>query len=116
MQWLGGPIYNLFPDWLARSNLASATTLLRFSDMKATVIIYSRPGCHLCDVAKAVMRSAHCESRYTLEEINIEDDLALLDLYRNDIPVITVNGIEAFRHRITVDQFRTKLSDAMMLA
>jgi glutaredoxin len=76
--------------------------------MKARVIIYSRPGCHLCDEAKEAMRAANCESLYTLQEINIEDDLALLDRYRYDIPVITIDGVETFRHRLSTDEFRER--------
>jgi glutaredoxin len=76
--------------------------------MKARVIIYSRPECHLCDEAKEAMRTANCESLYTLQEINIEDDLALLDRYRYHIPVITIDGVEAFRHRLTAGEFRKR--------
>lgn len=73
---------------------------------KAVVTIYSRPGCHLCEVAKAVMHSAACADQYTLAEINIESDPALLERYKDDIPVITVNGVETFRHRLTAEAFR----------
>ena len=77
--------------------------------MKALVIIYSRPGCHLCEEAKQTMRAAACEKLYTLEEINIESDLELLSRYRDDIPVITINGAEAFRHQITSEEFKERL-------
>lgn len=77
---------------------------------KTRVIIYTRPGCHLCDEAKQVMKSADCENEYTLSEVNIETDPDLLQRYRFEIPVITVDGIEAFRHRLTVDAFRAKLA------
>jgi glutaredoxin len=76
---------------------------------KAHVIIYTRPGCHLCEEAKQAIASAHCADEYTLEEINIESDPALLSSYRYDIPVITINGTEAFRHRLTSQAFRERL-------
>jgi len=76
---------------------------------KTHVIIYTRPGCHLCDEAKQAIASAHCADEYTLEEINIESDPALLSSYRYDIPVITINGTEAFRHRLTSQAFRERL-------
>ena len=79
---------------------------------KPHVVIYSRPGCHLCEEAKHVIRSAGCLEEYTLEEINIESDPELLKLYRYDIPVITINGGEAFRHRLTAEEFRHKLAEA----
>ena len=69
------------------------------------VIIYSRPGCHLCEEAKKVIEASGCREEYTLEEINIESDAELRRLYRYDIPVITINGQEAFRHRVTASEF-----------
>ncbi len=73
--------------------------------MKTKVIIYSRPGCHLCEKAKAAMRAASCEGEYTLDEVNIENVPELLERYKDDIPVITFDGVEAFRHRVQSDEF-----------
>ena len=68
--------------------------------MKTKVIIYSRPGCHLCEEAKAAMCAAGCPGEYTLDEVNIENDPELMERYKDDIPVITFNGVEAFSTRI----------------
>ncbi|HKB64994.1 MAG TPA: glutaredoxin family protein [Pyrinomonadaceae bacterium] len=78
---------------------------------QAQVIIYSRPGCHLCDEAKRAIEGAGCQNEYTLEEINIESDSDLLSRYQYDIPVVTINGVEAFRHRLTAVEFRRKLRE-----
>lgn len=72
---------------------------------KAHVIVYSRPGCHLCDDAKEVLLKAGCVAEFVLEEINIESSPELLKKYRYDIPVVMVNGIEAFRHRVDPNTF-----------
>ena len=77
--------------------------------MKPHVIIYSRPGCHLCDDAKAAIMSAGCNDQFTLEEINIESDDELLRKYKYDIPVVTINGQESFIHRLTPQEFKQKL-------
>ena len=71
---------------------------------KAEVILYTRPGCHLCDVARRAIEHAGCAEAYTLTEVNIETSEQLLDRYRNDIPVITINGAEAFRHRVNSEE------------
>ena len=76
---------------------------------KPRVIIYSRPGCHLCDEAKQVMLSANCDGEYSLTEVNIESDSELRRRYQYDIPVITINGVEAFRHRLTAAEFRSAI-------
>jgi glutaredoxin len=85
--------------------MGSATT-------KQRVIIYSRPGCHLCEEAKQAIAAAECLDEYTLEEINIESDANLLKRYQYDIPVITIDRVEAFRHRLTSKAFREKLLKA----
>lgn len=76
---------------------------------KPHVIIYSRPGCHLCDEAKAAIQNAGCNDSFTLEEINIESDHELLKKYKYDIPVITIDGVEAFKHRLNPEEFRIRV-------
>lgn len=76
---------------------------------KRHVVIYSRPGCHLCEEAKAVILGSGCTDRFTLEETNIESDHELLRKYKYDIPVVTIDGVEAFRHRVDVDQFKIRI-------
>ena len=76
---------------------------------KIHVIIYSRPGCHLCDEAKAAILNAGCSDQFVLEEINIESDDELLRKYKYDIPVIAINGVESFIHRVDPSEFRTRI-------
>ncbi len=82
--------------------------------MKTQVIIYSRPGCHLCDEAKEAIRGANCAAAYTLEEVNIESDPELLGRYKDDIPVITFDGVEAFRHRMTSEEFYRRIKEIQL--
>ena len=51
------------------------------------------------------MEAAGCRNEYTLEEINIKSDPGLLRRYQFDIPVVTIDGVEAFSHRLTADAF-----------
>ena len=76
---------------------------------KVQVVLYTRPGCHLCDEAKQAMKSAGCDNEYTLQEVNIEEDRELLNKYRVDIPVILIDGRESFRHRVTPAEFRAAI-------
>lgn len=77
---------------------------------KPHVIIYSRPGCHLCDEAKEAILSAGCSDLFTLEELNIESDEQLLRKYKYDIPVIAIDGVESFIHRVNPKEFRTRIT------
>ena len=73
---------------------------------KVRVVLYTKPGCGLCDKMKNEMKSAGVENLYTLEEVNIETDAELFAQYRYDIPVLLINEVEAFRHRLSAEQFR----------
>jgi hypothetical protein len=77
---------------------------------RAQVILYSKHGCHLCEVMKKEMTKADCAELYELEEINIESHAELLARYRYDIPVLMIDGVEVFRHRLTADSFRACLT------
>ena len=72
---------------------------------KPHVVVYSRPGCHLCDEAKAAIQGAGCSDQFVLEEINIESDEELLRKYKYDIPVIMIDGVESFIHRVDPSEF-----------
>jgi glutaredoxin len=82
---------------------------------KAQVTFYTRPGCHLCDEAKQAILSARCQSLYTLQEINIDFDPALVRRYGWDIPVVLINGIETFKHRLTTAEFEREIGRAIAL-
>jgi glutaredoxin len=72
--------------------------------------IYSKPGCHLCDDMKAlVRRSIHGRTEIELEEIDISGDPALLARYALEIPVLLVDGKKAAKYRVTEDELRRKL-------
>jgi glutaredoxin len=79
---------------------------------KTHVIVYSRPGCHLCDEAKAAIQTAGCNDRFTLEEVNIESDDELLKKYKYDIPVVMIDGVEEFIHRVDPREFRKRVTES----
>jgi len=76
---------------------------------KAHVIVYSRPGCHLCEEAKATIEAVRRADEFTFEEVNIESDPDLLSRYQYDIPVIAINGVETFIHRVDPAEFRARI-------
>ena len=76
---------------------------------KAQLILYTKPGCHLCDEMKQEMQRAGCAELYGMEEVNIETDPDLLARYRDEIPVLLIDGVEAFRHRLRAADFKARL-------
>lgn len=61
-----------------------------------TVTLYSRPGCHLCDDARAALERVRARAPFALEEQDIEADDALHARYLERIPVIALDGEELF--------------------
>jgi hypothetical protein len=52
-----------------------------------------KPGCHLCDDARAIVAEVLAEyPAATFEEKSILDDPSLLDVYAEEIPVVLIDG------------------------
>jgi glutaredoxin len=60
------------------------------------VVLYGRPGCHLCDEARALLLEIRERHPFALVERDIEADDELLKRYLERIPVIAIDGVEAF--------------------
>ena len=56
------------------------------------VVLYGRPGCHLCEEALAVVRRVATNLECALEEVDIETDDELFKRYLERIPVLTIDG------------------------
>ncbi len=76
------------------------------------VTLYSRPGCHLCEEAKAAIAPLLREFGASLREVNIEKDAVLEERYGWDIPVIFIGARKAAKHRIDVEQFWRRLRES----
>jgi glutaredoxin len=61
-----------------------------------TVTLYSRPGCHLCDDARAALQRVRRVAPFRFDEVDIERDDALHARYLERIPVIALDGEELF--------------------
>src|SRR5215469_92217 len=75
------------------------------------VTIYSRPGCHLCEEAKAQIAPLLKEFSARLTEINIDEDPDLRARYDYDVPVIFLGARKAVKHRVDLAQFRRQLRE-----
>jgi 4a-hydroxytetrahydrobiopterin dehydratase len=68
------------------------------------VTLFTRRDCPLCDKARAAMTASGVAIR--IVEVDIDDDPELRRRYSDDVPVIQIGGIDAFRHRLTPEEFR----------
>jgi glutaredoxin len=74
------------------------------------VIIYSKPDCCLCDKAKEQLKRLQVKHSFALREINILEDLESCHAFRDEIPVIFVNGRKAFKYGLDEKQFARLLT------
>jgi hypothetical protein len=65
----------------------------------------------LCDEAKAVIEPFTRKYRIDLRVTDVDSDDALRQAYGSDIPVVMINGKEAFRHRVDSGLLEKKLKE-----
>ena len=75
------------------------------------VTLYTRPGCHLCEEAKAAIQPLLHEFGARLREVNIEEDRELIERYGWDIPVLFIGARKAAKHRVNLNVFRKALEE-----
>jgi glutaredoxin len=69
------------------------------------LVLYGRPGCHLCDDARTVLERIG----EPFAEIDIETDAALHAAYLERIPVVTVDGEELSEFFVDEGALRERL-------
>ena len=74
------------------------------------ITLITRPGCHLCDDARAVVSRVADDLGVTWQERSIDDDEALRDQYWEQIPVTLVDGAPHDFWRVSEDRLRTALA------
>jgi hypothetical protein len=66
--------------------------------------LYGRADCHLCHemrrVVDDVVRDTGRTGAVEVVEVDVDGDPALVRAYGDDVPVLCVNGVRAFEHRV----------------
>jgi len=73
------------------------------------ITLYTRPGCHLCDDARAVIEAVCADLGESYEEIDITDDDELEDRFTEDVPVTFVDGRQHDFWRVDETRLRAAL-------
>jgi glutaredoxin len=74
------------------------------------VTLYTRAGCCLCDDAKRVLSDARRRADFDYQELDIDLDPELRRRYNDEVPVIAINQVKAFKYKVTRDEFLKKLA------
>jgi glutaredoxin len=76
----------------------------------ATVTLYGRPGCHLCDDAREALERVRAGLGFELREVDITSEDALHRRYLERIPVVALDGEELFDFYVDEDALRRRLA------
>ena len=77
--------------------------------MRPEVVLYTRPGCHLCEIARNDLVRLRDDAGFELSEVNIEDDPGLHAEYLERIPVVELDGVIVAELALDVDAFTRTL-------
>ena len=78
-----------------------------------TVTLLTKPGCHLCDDARAVVEQVVGQVQdVTFEELSILDDPVLNARYWDEIPVVLLDGAVHTIWRVDPARLRIALQEA----
>jgi glutaredoxin len=80
------------------------------------VVLYSRPGCHLCDAARAVLEAERGRTPFELQEVDVQGDAALERVYGVRIPVVEIDGEERFEFEVDPGELSRVLREAVRTA
>lgn len=73
------------------------------------VAFYTKPGCHLCDAALREVLAARAQHGFSLREVDIAQDQDAYDDFKFDIPVVEIDGVVAFKHRLSAQALLERL-------
>ena len=77
------------------------------------VVLFTRPGCHLCDDARAVVASVCEAAGETWREVDIDagpDSATLRDRYGDYVPVVEVDGVQQGFWQVDGDRLARRLA------
>ncbi len=83
-----------------------------YNRLMQEVIVYSRKGCHLCDVVKETLMKVQGDADFEWHEVDIDSDPLLQQKYNDEVPVVFIGGRKAFKYHMDEDQFLRKIASS----
>jgi glutaredoxin len=75
-----------------------------------SVIVYSRKGCHLCEVVKESLAKLSRRGGFTWHEIDVDTDHELRRQFNDEVPVVFIDGRKAFNYNMNEQELLRKLA------
>ncbi|HXM22627.1 MAG TPA: glutaredoxin family protein [Terriglobales bacterium] len=93
----------------AGTNPPTIATLTAMSELRQ-VVIYSRKGCHLCEIVKETLTKLHRRGGFTWQDVDVDSDEQLRRQFTDEVPVVFIDGRKAFKYRMDESDFLRKLA------
>jgi glutaredoxin len=74
------------------------------------VVVYSRKGCHLCEIVKETISKLQRRGGFTWSEVDVDSDEELRRQFTDQVPVVFIDGRKAFKYRMDEREFLRKLA------
>ena len=74
------------------------------------VVVYSRKGCHLCEVVKESLAKLSRRGSFIWTEIDVDSDAELRRQYNDQVPVVFIDGRKAFKYHMDEQEFLRRLA------
>ena len=78
--------------------------------MAHEVVLYSRKGCHLCEIVKESLSKLARQTQFTWQEIDVDSSETLRRQFTDEVPVVFIHGKKAFKYRMDEQDFLRKLA------
>ena len=76
---------------------------------EAEVVVYSRKGCHLCEIVKESLEKLSRGNGFHWREVDVDADEQLQRQFTDEVPVVFINGRKAFKYHMDEQEFLRKL-------
>lgn len=73
------------------------------------VVVYSRKGCHLCEIVKESLTKLSRHAHFKWQDVDVDSSPELRRQYSDEVPVVFINGRKAFKYRMDEREFLRKL-------
>ena len=74
------------------------------------VVVYSRKGCHLCEIVKETLTKLERRGGFQWREIDVDADDELRRQFTDEVPVVFIDGRKAFKYRMDEREFLRRVA------
>jgi glutaredoxin len=79
-------------------------------DVPRNVLVYTRKGCHLCEIVKESLVKLERRGLFRWQEVDVDTDDQLRRQFTDEVPVVFIDGRKAFKYRMDEREFLRKLA------